>query len=298
AALGCRPRIRRAECLRHTLERGQPLPDGAIRALSGGRLDAAHTGPDRAVGDEHEAADLAGRLAVGPAAQLAAVSVDLDDPDLFAVLLVEERIGTRGDRLAHRHEARGHRPVLAHDPADLVLDRPFLVGRHGPVARIVEAEAIGRHERARLAGAGTDDIAQGAVEDMGPRVVAARGRAALRVDLGEHGVADVDRAVQHAVMDDHASRELLGILDRELDLAVGTVAPEHPAISDLAAALWIERRDVEHDLGGTRAAQLAVLGSAPQDRLDATRVARRLVAHEAGRPGAPRDLLEQLGALR
>ena len=71
--------------------------------------------------------DLAGRPAVGPAAQLEAVVLDPDRADGLAVLLVEERIGALLDRLGHRQERDRHRAVVADDRPDLVLDGPLLV---------------------------------------------------------------------------------------------------------------------------------------------------------------------------
>ena len=65
-----------------------------------------------------------GRAAVGPAAQLEAVALDPDRPDRLAVLLVEEGVGAGLDRLAPwACTGDRDRPVLADDPADLVLDR-------------------------------------------------------------------------------------------------------------------------------------------------------------------------------
>ena len=64
-------------------------------------LDAAHPGADAALAGDDEAADLAARPAVRPAAQLEAVVLDPDRPHRLAVLLVEERVGALLDRLGH-----------------------------------------------------------------------------------------------------------------------------------------------------------------------------------------------------
>ena len=97
--LSPRPRARVAR--RDASQASAPSP--------GERLDPAHPGADAPLAGDHEAPDLAGRPAVGPAAQLVAVAVDPDRADRLAVLLVEEGVGAGVDRLAHRHERRGHR---------------------------------------------------------------------------------------------------------------------------------------------------------------------------------------------
>ncbi len=56
------------------------------------------------------------------AAQLEAVVGHAHGPDRLPVLLVEERVRARLDRLADREERDGHRSILANHPADLVLD--------------------------------------------------------------------------------------------------------------------------------------------------------------------------------
>ena len=161
-----------------------------------------------------EAADLAAGPAVRAAAQLEAVVLDPDRPDRLAVLLVEERVGAGLDRLGHRQERDGDRPVVADDGADLVLDGALLVVGQGPVEREVEAQVVGRHERAGLACPLADDVAQRAVEQVRARVVAHRVRAPLGVDHGLDRLADPQPAVQRAAVDDEAADRLLGVLDR------------------------------------------------------------------------------------
>ena len=88
-----------------------------VGAGAGDRLDAPHPRADDALAGDDEPADLAGRPAVGAAAQLVAVVLDPDGPDRLAVLLVEERVGAGVDRLRHRHVRGGDRPVVADDRA-------------------------------------------------------------------------------------------------------------------------------------------------------------------------------------
>ena len=78
------------------------------------------------------------------------------------------------------------------------------------------------------------------------------------IDLGAELLAQADPAVKPAVVDDEPGHRALRVLDREDDLA-GRI-PEHPAIADLAAALRVEGRPVEHEegLGAGRGSRLHV----------------------------------------
>ena len=99
--------------------------------------------------------------------------------------------------------------------ADLVLDRPLLVVGQRPVERVVEAQVVGVDERAGLARALADHVAQRAVEQVRAGVVAHRVGAPLGVDDGLDGLADLEPAAQRAAMDDQAADRLLRVLDRE-----------------------------------------------------------------------------------
>ena len=136
------------------------------------------------------------------AAQLEAVVLDPDGPDGLAVLLVEERVGAALDGVGHRHERDGHRAVVADDAADLVLDGALLVVGQRPIERVVEAQVVGRDERAGLPGALADHVAQRAVEQVRAGVVAHRVGAPLGIDDGLDGLADPQPAVERAAMDD------------------------------------------------------------------------------------------------
>src|SRR3990172_8589095 len=78
-------------------------------------------------------------------------------------------------------------------------------------------------------------------------VVAHRGGPPLRVDLGSDGLPDGELPAEPAAEHVEAGNGLLAVLDLEDGGAVG--GPEHAPIADLAAALGIERRPVEDDLG-------------------------------------------------
>ena len=66
------------------------------------RLDPARAGTDRALGEDHERADLRGRADVRTAAELAGEAVDLDHAHDVAVLLAEQHLGAELARLVDR----------------------------------------------------------------------------------------------------------------------------------------------------------------------------------------------------
>ncbi len=181
------------------------------------------------------------------------------------------------DGLGHRHEGDADRSVVADDGADLVLDGALLVVGQRAIEREVEAQVVGRHERAGLAGALADDVAQRPVEQVRARVVAHRVGASLRVHDGLHRLADAEPAVERAAVDDEATDRLLGVLDRE-QLAAAARLADRAAVADLAAALRVERGLVQDDLGLAVAGQFVVLHAVADDRDDPALGGRRLVA--------------------
>ena len=232
------------------LDEGEALLHQAIRRGPGDGLDAAHAGPDAALAGDDEAPDLAGRTAVRAAAQLVAEPGDPDRPDPLAVLLVEEGVRARLLGLGHGHPLDADLAVLAHDAAHLALDGQLLVVGEAAVEREVEAQVVGRHERARLARPLPHHVAQRAMEQVRAGVVAHRVRPSFRVHLGAQDVADPDLPVEDAPVDREARglgpRDALDVVDVEQRRPVGR--PQDAGVRDLAAALRVERGPVQHDL--------------------------------------------------
>ena len=87
------------------------------------------------------------------------------------------------------------RQVAQHALVGQVLDLPALVGRHGRQVREVEAQPIGRDQRALLRDVRAQHLAQRPVQEVGGRVVAADGVAALDVDREVDAIADLELAL-------------------------------------------------------------------------------------------------------
>ena len=149
------------------------------------------------------------------------------------------------------------------------------------VEREVEAQVVRGHERAGLAGPLPDHVAQRAMEQVRARVVAHRVGPPGGIHDRLDGLADPQPAVERAAVDDQATERLLRVGHRE-QLAAAARLAQDALVADLAAALGIERRPIEDDLGLAVAGQLVELHPVPDDRHDAALGGRRLVPDEPG----------------
>ena len=121
-------------------------------AEPGQRLDAAYAGGDpRLLGDEERrrfrrCADM------GAAAQLRAelAIADRHHPDLVAILFAEERHRARRDRLLRVADRSIHGAFLQDLVVDELLDGRALLRRQRGEVHEVEAQAVGRDQRAGL----------------------------------------------------------------------------------------------------------------------------------------------------
>ena len=149
--------------------------------------------------------------------------------------------------------------------------------------REIEAQPVGRDERALLRHVRTQHLAQCLVQEVRRRVVGARRRAARVLDLEIDLVARFERTLLDlSLMHEQAAGLLLRIGDAEQRLAL---AADDALIADLAAGFAVERRLVDDDrrlVAGLEAFHLlAVLDESD----DLARRGLRLVAEELGRAG-------------
>ena len=142
-----------------------------------------------------------------------------------------------------------------------------LIPLERPVQGKVEPEVVRGHERARLAGALADDVAQRPMEQMRAGVVAHRVGAPLGVDDGVDRLADPEPPVKRPAMDDQPAERPLGVVHREQRRPATGLAELAP-VTDLATALGVERGPIEHDLRLALAGQLVVLDAVTDDRDD------------------------------
>src|SRR5665213_2934987 len=159
--------------------------DEAFRRGAGQRLDAPHARGDRAFGGYLEEADIDGPRHMRAAAKLDRemlgrralrifVFTHRHDAHLVAVFLAEQRQGAFLHRQIGRHQPRAHLGVLADAGIDLAFDRRHIVGRERLGLREIEAQALGRHERALLRDMLAEAPAQRLMQQMRDRMIGAQ----------------------------------------------------------------------------------------------------------------------------
>ena len=138
----------------------------------------------------------AGGVEVRPAAQLGREVPDADHPDAVAVLLAEERHGAALERVLQIHLGRAHDDIGLHLLVDELFHLLDLAVLQAGAVREIEAQMVGRHERAGLPDVGAEHPAQRRVQEVRAGVVLAQPLAAARLDahrdlvaLREHALA-------------------------------------------------------------------------------------------------------------
>ncbi len=267
------------------------LEHEGVGERAGQRFDAAQARADAALAGDDEGADLARPAAVRAAAQLLAEAAwllvvriggrwlaDADDAHLRLILLAEER-----HRAARERVVVGLLlPVDVDVLADLLVDQPLHRRQLVRLRRLdvceVEAQPVGRDERPRLLDVRAEHLAQRRVKQVRGGVVALAGAPVALVDGGGDRIVDGDAASDDgAAMHDQALGGRLCVVDadgrrRRRDLA---------DVTDLAAALGIERSLDQHDLDVVALGRGVLDACRADDRGNGGVVPRRGVANEA-----------------
>ena len=220
------------------------------------RLDPADAGSDGTLAGDAEQGDVAGAADVGAAAQLDRVGAAVlalahrDDAHLVAVLLAEQRHGTGADRLVAGHDPHAApRRSGAGTRLTSASTAPDLVGRHRARLAEVEAQPVGRDQRALLRHVLAQMPPQRGMQQVGRGVGAADAVAAGDVDRQLDRVAHGERAaVQRADMDEQVAQPLLRVGHRDH----GVADADGAGVADLAAGFAVERGLVgdHHDRAG------------------------------------------------
>ena len=133
------------------------------------------------------------------------------------------------ERIVERHQARGDRRILQHDVVGDVLDPLDLLRAHRLGMREVEAQPVGRDQRALLRDVIAEHLAQRLVQQMRRRMVRADGAAARMIDLERERRADLERALlDRAGMHEHVAGLLLGVGDAEAHAVGASSMPVSP----------------------------------------------------------------------
>ena len=169
-----------------------------------------------------------------------------DDADLVAVFLAEQRHRALGDRLVGA-SSDASRPaefcrIMALTRSSTARD---LRWRHRPRMGEIEAQPLGRDQRALLRHVRPKHLAQRLVQQMGGRVVGARRGAARMIDLEVDRLADLQRAASTAPTWRNRPCSFFCVSSTAKRAPDG--ARDQPAVADLAAGLAVERRLVDDD---------------------------------------------------
>ena len=182
---------------------------------------------------------------MGPAAELQRVRPGPDHPHPLSVLVVEER--QRPERLG-----LGLRRL---DDLDRGVGQDVGVGRLGHLRQLlgaqglgmreVEAQPVRGHQRTLLADVVPEHRAQGAVEQVRPGVVPARGVAASDVDHRQCVLEGEDLALlDDGPVDDEPGEHALGVEDP----GPARFGGDDTGVAHLATGLGVERGLVQDDL--------------------------------------------------
>ena len=257
------------------------------RGVARHRLDAAHARGDGALGDHLEEPDLPRRVEVGAAAQLGGEVADPDDAHAVAVLLAEERHGPALERGLEVHLRRRDDDVGLDVLVDEVLDLLDLGVLDARAVREVEAQVIGRDERARLGHVGAEDAPERGVEKMRPRVMQPQPQAAARFDGHGHLLVFPQAALRHAnAVNDELAAAVVGVLDDPLPF------PPHDRarVAHLAARLGIGGGAVEDDLDDLALRRLGEAAPLADQGEDPRRRRQLRIAEELGLADLRREL--------
>ena len=147
----------------------------------------------------------------------------------------------------------------------------------------VEAQPLGRNERALLRHMIAEHHAQSFVQNMGRRMIGARRRARLVID----GKLDREARTRGAADDGHVvNDEVAELLARVGDFGAEAGRADFADVADLAAGLAVERRLVEDERAALASLERRDLDPVLEDRADDALRGLGLVAQKLGRADA------------
>src|SRR5450759_4551868 len=151
------------------------------------------------------------------------------------------RAGDAG--VVERHQPRGHRGILQHEVVGDVFHALDFLRRQRLGMREVEAQPVGRHQRAFLRHVIAEHLAQRLVQQMGGGMVLPYGGAPRVIDFHEQRIAHFHRSLVHL---DHMYEKVAGLFLGVGDGEMQALASHLALVANLAATLAVERRLVHH----------------------------------------------------
>ena len=176
---------------------------------------------------------------------LAVGAANRDHPHAVAVLFAKQRHRAALQRILVVGHFPHHRRIGAHPGVDPALDLALLIGCDLAIVGEVEAQSLGRYQRASLRRMLAQHVAQRAVQQVRCRVVARNVAPPLGINTRLQRLVQRHYALLHnAKMNDHAWHRPLSIFDPH-----ATGGADQPAgIANLTATLGVEWRTIQHDL--------------------------------------------------
>src|SRR6185437_5906384 len=216
-----------------------PCMEKRMRLTRGDRFDATSTGPDRALAQDHEGADLRGRTDVCPAAELPREAIDLDDAHVIAVPLPEEHHRAQLARFFGRRREAPDRDVLEDLVVDEVLHPLALFVRQLLRMGEVKPKLVRAYRRARLTNVVAEHVSQRLVQEMRRGVIGHRRVA----DSPGHHRANTISGSEALALEQQRLVVLKPIGIAELGTRAAPVVTLDPAcVGYLAATGHVERR--------------------------------------------------------
>ena len=234
--------LRVIEVLGHVAHRILGGVENLLGLFARNGFDTAHAGRNGALRQDLEEADRSRGTGVRTAAQLDR-RPEAHHAHPVAVLLAEEH-----HRPGGRSLLLGGRTVLLEGivGADRTVDQPLdlaqLLRGHLLEVREVEAQHLGRHERALLLDMLPEHLAQRLVHEMRGRVVVGRALPLRGVDAR----GELRGGVLRKLVDDMDDQSVLLLGSNDRNALVGAL--DHADVTDLTARIAVERRAVEDQL--------------------------------------------------
>ena len=167
-----------------------------------------------------------------------------DHADLVAILLAEQRTRAGVTGLVEPHQTGDDLIIFQHHVIGDVLDASEFFRRDRLRMHEIEAQAVGRDQRAALRDVIAEHLPQGFMQQMRRRVIGPDRRASGVIDIELQCRSRLQGALLHrAQMHEQIAGLLLGLGDTEAHALAG----HHTGVADLTAGLRIERRLVQHD---------------------------------------------------
>ena len=244
---------------------------------SGHRLDTAHTGRHRGLGQDMEQPELCGIVHVRAAAELHRHVGNRYDTHHVAVLLPEQRHGAELAGLLNRHLADIRGDAAENPAVDQLLHLLQLLRRQRGKMRKVKPHTVLIHQLARLLHVRSEHTAQRRLQQVRRRMVAGDGRTGLRIHDRLHRIAHAQVTHLHRTGMQHQPVRVLGRAEH-LKGASGRL--QQAAVTHLTAALSVKRRHIEHHDGLVPDRNGLDLLIVADDRGDPGGRLRRLVSDE------------------